>query len=149
MSNVLIPQHLKTPIVGSIPPQSAAAGSYTSGWIAMATVGKVYCVINIGAITGSGSVNAKVEQATDSTGTGVKDVTGAAIAPIVGAANSNKQATIGVRPGQLDTAGNFAFVRLNVTTAVAASILGAVLHGTDVKYEPQVQAATVAESVTG
>ena len=149
MANVLVPQHLKTPIVASIPPQSAAAGTYTSGWVSMATLGKIYAVLNIGAITGSGTVNAKLEQATDSAGTGAKDVTGAAITAIVGSASSNAQVTIEVRPAQLDVVNNFNHVRLSVTTAVAASILGAVVHGTNAKYEPQAQAATAVEAVTG
>ncbi len=149
MANVLVPQHLKTPIVASIPPQSATAGTYTSGWVPMATLGKVYAVLNIGAITGSGTVNAKIQQASDSAGTGAKDVTGAAITAIVGSASSNAQATIEVRPAQLDVVNNFNHVRLSVTTAVAASILGAVVHGTDAKYEPQAQAATAVEAVTG
>ena len=149
MSNVLVPQHLKTPIVGSIPPQSAGAGTYTSAWIPMATLGKAFAVINIGAITGSGTVNAKFEQATAVGGTGAKDIAGTSMTAIVGSANSNAQVTIEVRPAQLDVVNNFSHVRLSITTAVAASILGAVVHGADVKYEPQAQAATAVESVTG
>lgn len=149
MSNVLVPQYLKTPILASIPPQSATAGTYTSGWVSMATLGRVYAVLNIGAITGSGTVDAKIQQASDSGGTGAKDVTGIAITQIVGSANSNKQVTLEVRPAQLDVANNFTHVRLSVTTAVAASLLGATVHGTNAKFEPQAQAATVAESVAG
>jgi hypothetical protein len=149
MSNVLVPQYLKTPILGSIAPQSASAGTYTSGWVAMATLGRAYAVLNIGAITGSGTVNAKFEQASDSGGTGAKDIAGIAMTQITGSANSNKQVTLEVRPAQLDVANNFTHVRLSVTTAVAASLISATVHGTDAKFEPQSQAASVAQSVAG
>ena len=149
MSNVLVPQHLKTPILGVISPQSASAGTYTSGWVAVATLGRVYAALNIGAITGSGTVDAKIQQASDSSGTGAKDVSGTSMTQIVGSANSNKQVTIEVRPAQLDMANNFTHVRLSVTTATAASLISAILLGCNAKYEPQAQAASVAESVAG
>lgn len=149
MSNVLVPQHLKTPILGSIPPQTVTGATVTSGWIPMATLGKIYAVINIGAITGAGTVNAKIEQATALAGTGAKDVTGAAITVITGSANSNQQASIGVRQAQLDVVNNFNHVRLSITTAVAASILGAVVHGVEAKYGPQDQVASAVQAITG
>jgi hypothetical protein len=149
MSNVLVPQYLQAPIVAVINPQSASAGTYSSGWVSMATLPRVYAALNIGAITGSGTVDAKIQQASDSGGTGAKDVTGVAMTQIVGSANSNKQVTLEVRAAQLDVANNFTHVRLTVTTAVAASLISAVLQGIGAKYEPQAQAATVAESVAG
>jgi hypothetical protein len=109
----------------------------------------MYSALSIGAITGSGTVDAKIQQASDSGGTGAKDVTGAAMTQIVGSANSNKQVTLEVRPAQLDVANNFTHVRLTVTTAVAASIISAILQGVGAKYQPQSQAASVVESVAG
>lgn len=145
----LVPQYLITPLVAVISPQSASAGTYTSGWVSLATLGGVHATLNIGAITGSGTVDAKFQQASDSGGTGAKDVTGTAMTQIVGSANSNKQITTQVRQGQMDAANNFTHVRLSVTTAVAASLISAVLQGFDAKYEPQSQTTSVAESVAG
>jgi hypothetical protein len=149
MSENLVPQYLQTPVLAVISPQSASAGTYTSGWVAMAAIARAYAVLSIGAITGSGTVNAKFQQASDSSGTGAKDVTGAAMTEIVGSANSNEQVTIEVRQAQLDVANNFTHVRLSVTTAVAASLISAVIQGNNAKYAPLAQAASVAESVAG
>jgi hypothetical protein len=149
MSDNLVPQYLQTPILAVISPQSASAGTYTSGWVSMATVSRVYAALAIGAITGSGTVNAKLQQASDSGGTGAKDVTGAAMTEIVGSANSNQRVTIEVRQAQLDVANNFTHVRLSVTTAVAASLICAIVQGNNAKYAPLAQDASVVESVAG
>lgn len=147
MSELLVPHYLQAPVLAVINPQSASAGTYSSGWVSLAALSRVYAVLNIGAITGSGTVDAKIQQASDSGGTGAKDVTGVAMTQIVGSANSNKQITLEVRQSQLDVANNFTHVRLTVTTAVAASLISAVVQGIGAKYPPQSQAATVVESV--
>jgi len=81
-------------------------------------------------LLGAGAtVDAKIQQAQDSTGTGIKDIAGKAITQIPKASGDNKQALINVKPEELDTAKVFGFVRLSVTVGVAASQTAAQVLG--------------------
>ncbi len=79
-------------------------------------------------------MDAKLQQASDSTGAGAKDVSGKAITQIVKATGDNKQALINLRPDELDVANGFAFVRLSLTVGTAASVAGAQLLGVNSRY---------------
>jgi hypothetical protein len=68
-----------------LPPASRGAGAANGAWIdARAYEGDLVCVCSTGAVTGS--VAYKIQDATDGSGTGVADITGATAA---GAANSD------------------------------------------------------------
>jgi hypothetical protein len=83
----------------------------------------------------SATLDGKLQQATDSSGTGAKDVTGKAITQIVKATGDNKQALINLRVQDLDTNGGFAFVRLSITVGTAASLVGGYLTALDPRFE--------------
>ena len=147
--NVLVPAHLQAPIVGVIDPASKAAGTYTTGWIDFSLYGRLCAILLIGAISSSGTVDAKFEQATSAAGAGAKDVTDAALAQSVDTVADNTQASLEIRPAQLDVNNNFRWVRLSVTTATAASILGAAVLAVGAKFEPATDLATVLQTVAG
>lgn len=136
----------RAPLVGVINPQSLAPGTATSGWIDMGLVGAILASLNVGAIAATGTLNAKLEQATDSAGTGAKDVTGKAITALADS-DDNKQIDINCRPDELDIVNGFTHVRLSVTTATAASLVGAQVRAFDSRYQPQADLATVAQVV--
>lgn len=122
-------------ILAAINPQSAAAGTYTSGWVNMRDVYAALAILSVGAISASGTVDAKVQQATDSSGTGAKDVTGLAITQLTQAGtDSNKQVLVNIVQADLDRNNGFTHVRLSVTTATAAALLSAVIVGLDFRY---------------
>ena len=123
-------------ILATIDPASQAVGTATTGWIAIAGFNTLLAVIQTGVLGSSATVDAKVQQAQDSTGTGAKDITGRAITQIVKATGDNKQALINVKPEELDTVNGFGFVRVTVTVGVAASITGAQLLGVNPRYAP-------------
>jgi hypothetical protein len=54
----------------------------TSGWFDATTFHNFLAMIQLGTITATGLVDAKVQQATDNSGTGAKDVTGKAIVAV-------------------------------------------------------------------
>lgn len=146
--NPLVPAYLQAPPVAVINPQSATAGTYTTGWVDLAKFSRLYAILLIGAITGSGTVDAKFEQATSAAGAGAKDVDDTDITQLTGAGtDSNKQVTVEVRQAQVDVAGGFRWVRLSVTTATAASLAAAVVLGIGARFEPATQATTVDENV--
>lgn len=134
-------------ILGAINPSSQEAGAATSGWISLADFQKLLAVVQTGTLGASATVNAKIQQATDSSGSGAKDVTGAAIMQISGA--NNQQAEINLDAEQLDVEGGYGYVRLSVTVGTAASQTAAVVFGFNPRFAPasDSNAASVAEIV--
>lgn len=116
-------------VLATIDPAAQAAGTVTTGWIAVANHHGFLVLIQTGVLGTSATVDAKLQQAADSTGTSAKDITGKAITQIVKASGDNKQALINVRPEDLDTVNGFGFVRLSVTVGVAASQTAAQVLG--------------------
>lgn len=116
-------------VLATIDPAAQAAGTVTTGWIAVANHHGFLALIQTGVLGTSATVDAKLQQAADSTGTSAKDITGKAITQIVKASGDNKQALINVRPEDLDTVNGFGFVRLSVTVGVAASQTAAQVLG--------------------
>ena len=123
-------------ILATIDPASQSAGSATTGWVSVANHHGLLAVVQTGVLGTLATVDAKLQQATDSTGAGAKDVAGRAITQIVKATGDNKQALINLKPEELDTLNGFGFVRVAVTVGVAASITGAQLLGVNPRFAP-------------
>lgn len=123
-------------VADAIDPSSQAAGAQSTAWIPMATYRSVMAVIQAGAFGTNATLDAKLEQAKDASGTGAKDVTGKAITQMTDAgSDANKQAVINCRAEELDFANSFTHVRLTVTVATAATLTAAVLLGLDARYD--------------
>lgn len=142
----ILPSDRQT-LAAVINPQSAGAGTVTSGWVAMKDYDQIQALILTGTLGTSATVDAKLQQATDSSGTGAKDVTGKAITQLVKATDDNKQAIINCRSDELDVANAFAFVQLSITVGTAASEVAGVVLGTDARYQPMTAAATVVQTI--
>ncbi len=123
-------------ILATIDPASQSAGSATTGWVSVANHHGLLAVVQTGVLGTLATVDAKLQQATDSTGAGAKDVAGRAITQIVKATGDNKQALINLKPEELDTLNGFGFVRVALTVGVAASITGAQLLGVNPRFAP-------------
>ena len=121
-------------ILATIDPVSQAAGSVTSGWVSAANFHSFLAVVQTGVMGASATLDAKIQQDQDNTGTGVKDVTGKAITQIVKATGDNKQAFINLRPEDVDNINGFGFVRVSLTVGVAASIVSGQLIGLNPRY---------------
>ena len=121
-------------ILATIDPVSQGAGSVTSGWVNVANFHSFLAVVQTGVMGASATLDAKIQQAQDNTGTGVKDVTGKAITQIVKATGDNKQAFINLRPEDVDNINGFGFVRVSLTVGVAASIVSGQLIGMNPRY---------------
>lgn len=132
-------------LLAALDPLSRSAGTVTTAWVPVASWDAVLAVLQAGALGTSATVDAKVQQAKDASGTGAKDVTAKAITQWTqaGTDKSNKQAIINVRTADLDVANDFSHVRLSVTTAVAASVSSAVLLGVGNRRGKATQATSV------
>jgi hypothetical protein len=134
--------------VANIAPVSQGAGAVSTAYMPVKNYHQLMAIINTGVLGASATVDAKLEQAQDVSGTGVKDITGKAITQIVKATGDGKQALINLRTTELDTNGLFTHVRLTVTVGTAASLISAELLATP-RYQPasNLNQATVVQVV--
>ncbi len=135
-------------VAGVIDPDAAAAAAYSTGWISMETNSRVQAITMVGAMVATSTVDAKLEQATDSSGTGVKDITGKAITQLTAAgSDDDQQAIINCRADELDIDNDFDHLRLTVTVATAASDMGAIVLAGPSRYEVAADLASVDEII--
>ena len=117
-------------VLATIDPASQAVGTTSTGWISAGNHHNLLALIQSGALGTNATLDAKLQQAQDASGTGAKDLTGKAITQLTQASNgANRQALINLRPEELDVNNDFAFVRLVVTVATAAANTSAQLLG--------------------
>lgn len=123
-------------IAAAINPQSATTVQ-VSGWVDASKFANILAKISVGVISATGTLDAKIQQATDSSGTGAKDITGKAIVQMTQAGGSgNQQALINLKADELDATNGFRYVQLSVTPAVAAALIAAEVWGFDAVYGP-------------
>ena len=123
-------------VLATIDPASQAVGTVTTGWISAGNHHSLLALVQSGVLGTGATLDAKLQQATDVSGTGAKDVTGKALAQIVKATGDNSQALINLRPDDLDVTNGYAYVRLSLTVAVAASFTAAQLLGFNPRFAP-------------
>lgn len=132
-------------IVGNIDPDAYAAGAVSSGWIDASKFQRFMAIVQAGDLGASATLDAKLEQASDSSGTGAKDVTSKAITQLTQAGtDSNKQAIINLLPGELDVDNGFNHFRLTMTVGTAASDAGGIVLG----YQPRTGAVSANDAST-
>lgn len=124
-------------IIGVIDPDANAAGTFTTDWIDMAAFGAIMAIVMVGTLGALATVDAKLEQATDSSGTDSKDVDDKAISQLTKAGgDDDKQVIINLFDDELDADNEFTHVRLSMTVAVATSDCTAVVLGSATRYGP-------------
>lgn len=127
----------KVAVIATIDPDALTAATHTSDWASAVNYSEMLAIIMVGTLGTSATVNAKLEQATDSSGTGAKDISGTSITALTDAgSDDDKQALINIKASQLDVAGGFNHVRISMTVATATSDGAAVLLGTRSLYPP-------------
>jgi len=132
-------------LLAVINPQSATTAKST-GWLAVKDFAAFLATVIVGAIASTGTVDAKLEQATSAAGADAKDITGKAITQLTEAGtDSNKQVEINLRAEELDINNAFTHFRLTITPATAAALIAATVRGFDARYAPATDATTVDE----
>ncbi|MBB2915863.1 hypothetical protein [Cupriavidus alkaliphilus] len=134
-------------VVAAIDPSSQGAGAATTAWVSADDFHAYMAVVAIGAFGSGATVDAKIQQAKDSSGTGAKDITGKSVTQLVAAGGNNRQAVINFMPEDLDVNNGFTHVRLSVTVGTAASLTAGVLLGVGARQGPPSAAASVAQIV--
>lgn len=136
MSNPNVKLAEQLAILATLDPASTAASTVVSGWVSMANFDSIMAILDVGVFGASATVDAKLRQAQDSSGTGAKDITGKAIVQMLAAGGNNKQVTLECRDTDLDATNTFSYVALSVTIGTAATLISAVLLGGNPNYFP-------------
>ncbi|MFT0167489.1 hypothetical protein ACLKMY_00475 [Paraburkholderia mimosarum] len=124
-------------VLATIDPVSQGAGTVTTGWVPVANFHRICAEIQTGIMGAAATLDAKVQQAQDGSGTGAKDVPNKAITQIVKASGDNKQAYIElVADNDLDGTNGFGYVRLSMTVGTAASLIAGKVIGVAPRFLP-------------
>ena len=115
-------------IIDKIAPQSLAAGTVTTGWVSAGKFNWLVGIVQLGTPGGGGLLDAKLQQAQDSSGTGVKDLLAMTQMSALG------ETIIQAAEYSLDINNGFNYVRLSMTTSVATSPVAGLLLGLDEAY---------------
>lgn len=86
-------------ILATLDPSSQAAGTATTGWISVANHHGLLAIVQTGVLGTGATLDAKLQQAQDASGTGAKDITGKAITQIlkaIAAATQNEDINLPV-----------------------------------------------------
>lgn len=137
-------------VLANVDPDAYAAGTYVSGWVDMTNWQEIMAVVSVGTMATGSTVDAKIQQATDASGTGVKVVTDALITQLAEAdSDSDKQAIISMWAEDLDANNDFTHARLAITIASAASDVSGLVLGCSPRFGPvtDFDAASVDEIV--
>lgn len=102
-------------------PASRTVAATGATYLSMQDFEYVTFLVDVGAITATGTIDFAVKQASDTSGTGTKAVTDAALVQIADTGGSKVYA-VTVRATQLDQANGFYFVSATMTPATAASV---------------------------
>lgn len=138
MSKVLRPSD-RAAVVATIDPDVLTATTHDSDWVDMSKFERIMAIAMVGTLGEGAEFDAKLQQASDSSGTGAKDITGKAItqwtedtSPV----SEDKQAVINCRADELDVTNGFTHARLRITVGTASSDGGAVILGFDARQQP-------------
>lgn len=149
MSNPNILPSNEAVLAAVIDPDVLTAATHTSGWVSLVDFDAIQAIVLAGSLGSSATLDAKLEQATDSSGSGAKDITGKAITQLTQAgSDDDKQAIINCRSDELDVDNDFTHVRLSITVGTASSNGGGLILGHYARYQPEADASTVDEVVS-
>lgn len=134
MPQYVNPNDLNQPValLATIDPISQGAGTVSTPWVHSGAFRALLAIVQTGVLGASATVDAKLQQASDASGTGAADFpaqASKAITQIVKASGDNKQAIIVAPKWQGAGAGSKPYVRLSITVGTAASQISALLLG--------------------
>lgn len=124
-------------VVATVDPDAYGTGEQNSDYIDMQDFERVLFIVMAGTLGSSATLDVQIEQATDTSDTGLKDITGKVITQLTEAGtDSDKQAIIEVKQSDLDIAGGFRYIRAECTLGAATSDYGLVAIGSNPQYHP-------------
>jgi hypothetical protein len=123
-------------IVGVIDPDAYAANTYTTAFVEVSKFRRFQAIIMAGDLGSSATLDAKLQRASDASGTSAEDITGTSITQLTQAGtDSNKQVIINYDT-QNEVGNAKRFIGLSITVGTATSDAGALLLGFDPFFSP-------------
>ena len=126
----------ETAVIATIDPDAYAAGTETSDWADTENVARLLAILKTGIIVAGGTLDFKLQQATDNSGTGAKDITGKTAATLAATTDDDKQVLINLRTDELDVDNGFSFVAIVVEMTTQGADMDATLLGYTPQYGP-------------
>lgn len=118
-------------------PLTRQSATHVSEWVNFKNYHRGALFLSVGAMPGSTTLDAKLQQASSATGTGAKDITGKAITQLTAAGtDANSLAAIEFQTEELDVNGGFEYVRFAVTIAGGDVAYGATLFARNSRFKP-------------
>lgn len=117
-----------------INPQSTS-GQLVTAWVSLKHYARAVAVVHVGAIAANRQVIVRLEQATDTLGSGQKVIAGHESDTLL-TADENGLIAIELRAEELDVNNLYDCVALKVTAQGGAVIVSGVLYGTEPRYAP-------------
>uniref|UniRef100_A0A6M3KDS5 Uncharacterized protein n=1 Tax=viral metagenome TaxID=1070528 RepID=A0A6M3KDS5_9ZZZZ len=122
-------------ILATIDPDNYAAAAYTSDWVPLQDLRRAMFIVMVGDMGTNGTVDFKLQEATDSSGTGATDITGKSITQLTQAGtDDNKQAIIEIDASELTD--GYPYVAAVMTVGTAASDAAAICLAGDARFKP-------------
>lgn len=116
---------------------SMAIGTHTSSYVSMANYHRAWLVINVGDMVQGSTLDITIRQATDTSGTSVKAITGKAITQLTQAGgDGNDLLCIELRTEELDVSNAFDCICVRAVVAGAAVEYGYILYGCVPRFAP-------------
>lgn len=104
---------------GDLHPASRAANTYNTSYFSMRDYHRAVCIVDVGSIPEGATLDVKLQQAKDTDGTSVKDITGKAITQLTDA-DDNKIVAIELKTEELDVDNRFDCIRAQAVVGVDA-----------------------------
>ena len=120
-------------VLSTIDPDNQSASTVTGDWIKADKFEGYLALFNIGVMASTGTCIFSVQQATDASGTGAKEVKTATTLTQADT-DSDKQVVISFDSSDMDTTGGFLWFAPRALTATAASYVSAVIVGINPVY---------------
>lgn len=116
-------------------PDDRGPGTHATDYVSLSTYHRAWLVLEVGDMGALATVDAGLQQATDTTGTGVKAIAGKTITQLTQAGGDTASLVcIELQTEELDVNNDFDCVRAYVTTAVNTVIFSAVLYGVEPRF---------------
>jgi hypothetical protein len=128
-------------------PADSETTEQNTGWLFAGNHHRFVVLGSVGEMQASATFDIDIEQASDSTGTGVKAVSGKSITQLTQAGGDGDQVVmLELKGTELDVSGGFEYFRVEVTPAVAAVEFALIVLGIVPRFAP-VSTSTVEEIV--
>jgi len=116
---------------------SFAAGNHDTSYVSLQSYHRAVALINVGDMATNATLDALLYQATDTSGTSAKVISGKSITQLTQAGGDGDALyCIEVQTEELDVDGSFDCIMLRVTVGTAAVEFGAWVFGLEPRYKP-------------